>query len=422
MKNLFKSIVLFKLNILAKIRLKRMGAKVIGITGTVGKTTTKDAIVHILKQKYKVRYSETGYNTEFGVPLMILGLKSPHSSFIGWIKVLFQGISKAFEKEKFDFVIAEMGVDKRGDMKQLLRLLRPQIAIFIQVARMHTAEGQFENEEDILNEKMKIFSKQKKHDIAIINIDDERIRRIKGKLHSSVITYGTRNEADVKIKNLAQSKDVIRFSAEFKRHSAQFNVPILGKHFVTCLAPAIVTAAIEGFTMNEIAESLTTFELPRGRMNVIPGKKDSLIIDSSYNASPVAVEAALRLMNEIPSARRICALGQMNELGQSSIAEHKKIGQLVPGACDLLVTVHGHAKYISDEAIKGGMSKSKVHHFKNSTEAGIYLAKELKKDDLVLVKGSQNNVLMERLVMEIMKNKKDAPKLLVRQEKEWRKK
>lgn len=351
---------------------------------------------------------------------MILGLKSPYSSLFGWMKVLWHGLFKAFDNEKFDFIVAEMGVDKLGDMKQLLRLLRPHIAILTQIAQVHTAEGQFESIDDILKEKSKIFSRQKKHDIAIINIDDERIRKIKGKLESSVITFGTRGEADVKIKNIVQSKDGIRFSAEYKRHSAQFNVPILGKHFIYCLAPAIVTAAIEGFTMNEIAELLTTFVLPRGRMNIIEGKRDSMIIDSSYNSNPLSLEAALRLMNEIPSGRRICALGQMNELGKSSITEHKKIGQLVPGACDLLVTVYGHAKYISEEAIKNGLSKSKVHHFPNSTDAGIYLAKELKKDDLVLVKGSQNKVMMERLIVEIMKNKKDAPKLLVRQEKEWK--
>ncbi len=422
MKSILRVVVTFLLSRLAKLKLRRDPGRIIGITGSVGKTTTKDAVAHLLKDEYKVRYTEGGLNTEIGVPMLILGLTQESGSLFSWFGLLLKGLASALTKEGIEYYVVEMGVDSMGDMKKLIKIAPPHIAILTEVAMVHAAEGQFNSEQSILREKSQIFSKQKDDDVAIINIDNEHIRGIKNALPGTVVTYGKRDEALVTYSHVKQKKDSLQFQVEYKGHMSSFQVPVLGSHLVGCLLPAIIVGVEAGLSMNEMAEKLTTFTLPKGRMNLLEGVRGSAIIDSSYNSSPVALVAALRVLNEFPGERKIACLGQMNELGDISKEEHIKIGQLVPAVADWLITVGPHGKYIAETAKEHGMRKDRVHHFKSSSEAGAWLEPKLRRGDVILAKGSQNLVYIEELVKQILKEPKMAPKLLVRQNGFWRKK
>lgn len=424
MKNFFKKIVLFLLKRFAKRRVKKFKGEVIGVTGSVGKTSTKEAIYTVLNTKFKVIKSEASMNTEFGLPLTILGLESGYRNALKWGYLLMKGFFMSFRKLYAEVLIVEMGVDKPKDMDFLLSIVKPDIAVMGPIAHVHLNEGQFKNLEEIFEEKSKLVKALPDDGIAILFADDDRTAELKkGRSKNKTFTYGSVPEADYKATGVEETVEGIKFNLGMEGRRVEVSLPILGKHHVNVVLPAIICGLAMGLTIEEVLEALKRFRLPSGRMNLIEGREEGvMIVDSSYNSSPKACAEALRTLGELKArigGRKIAVLGSMNELGAESERLHKEIATRIPDCCDILVAVGEAAGAFADEAEKAGMKN--VYKYQNVFDAIEGFKDEIKKNDIVLVKGSQNNVRLEKFVKEIMKFPEEAEKLLVRQGKDWQK-
>jgi len=423
MKELLKKAVLFLLKFLAKVKLSRMNAKIIGVTGSVGKTTCKDAIFEVLSQKYKVLRNEKSYNSEFGLLLTILHQESGFSSAGQWLKTLFKGFFRAiFARDRYDFLVLEMGVDKPGDMDFLTDVVRPDVAVITAIKPVHMADGQFKSLEEIYEEKSKIFTALKKGGIALVNLDDEYISKTvdEGKINFN--TYAAKKRAHFKAEKVIQKDFGLEFDVLYNNDCLSFKTTLFGEYQVYSLLPAIAAGLMYDVPNDKIIKAVNEFKLPPGRMSLIEGIKDVLILDSSYNASPEAVIEALKVLKYFGDKRRgrkIFVFGNMNELGADSKEQHQKIGALIPGYADILITVGDEVVFAASSANKNNMDSANIFSFKTAREAADFYKKHSIKNDIVLVKGSQNKVRLEVFIKEIMARPEKARDLLVRQDENW---
>ncbi len=429
MKKTIKKTVSEYLRILTRIKAKRCHKNIIGITGSIGKTSSKKAIVEVLSSKFKVDQTSGNYNTDFGLMLSVLRQQSGGSSPLGWITSI-AGAAHNFltDNEKFDHLVLEMGVDKPGDMTDILKILTPDISIFTGVSPVHLNEEQYKDEQEIFKEKAKIVRTLKKG-TAIINYDNQFTRQLeKEKLNCQTLWYGVLDKntdlhqrppgvyaAKIKSSHRGLTAHIHDNINPGNSHDRTITIPILGEQHIYIVLPAITIGLLHGMNLKEISTALQKFNLPPGRMNPLPGINRSTIIDSSYNASPATVESALKTLWSHQSQRKIAVLGTMNELGDHSERAHRDIGQIIPQYAQMLITVGDEAKYFAKEAATHGMPQHLIHSFKTAKEAGKYLQNTLRHDDVVLVKGSQNNVHLENCIKMIMLEPDRAGELLVRQ-------
>lgn len=425
MKSFLKRICFLKLRFLARRRLSRMEkVEIIGVTGSIGKTTAKDALAHILLRSYRVLKSEKSYNTELGLPMTILGVLSPGRSIFGWIRLFWKSFYCAFfSEDQFDFMILEMGVDKPGDMDVLLSVVHPDVAIFTGVAPVHLAEGQFRTLKDVYHEKSKLPLAIPEKGLIFMNADNEFLRSSGFKSTAKTIWYGTDLGDKLFADTICATRDGISFRVHYGDLANDIFVPILGEHHIASILPAIGCALLKGMYLYDIAEALKTFRLPPGRLNLLPGIRESLIIDSSYNASPAAVKMALCVLKSIArrDERKIFVFGNMNELGYHTEQSHLDIAPLLKGCVDVFITVGENARKAAEEALRQGIfPENAVHSFVDVLVARDFLKGILQKNDMVLVKGSQNKVRLEKLVKYVMAEPELAGKLLVRQEAVWK--
>lgn len=400
---------------------------IIAVTGSVGKTSVRNAIACVLSTKFRVGTTIKNYNNEFGVPLTILGVESPGKSIFGWLKVLLSS-PKAMPK----VFVLEYGIDRPGDMKHLCEIAQPDIAVMTRISNVHAEY--FRSIEELAEEKAVLLEHAKQ--LVILNADDPRVLGLEGHAHAPILTYGFSSVANVRASNyFLQTRE--DFSFEPGEHFSTITADVmtqdgdqlalelqnlLGQHSVNALLPAIAIAKHLGLSREQILEKLPTTQFEPGRMNPIPGIKGSLIIDSSYNAAPASMSAALDVLGEFhPSegARRIAVLGHMAELGQYSEQEHRMIGLKVGEiGVDVLLTIGELARDIRRGAIEAGIPEEHTQHFDSPTEAGRWLDGEIRKGDIVLVKGSQS-ARTEKVVKDVMAEPLRAPELLVRQSEYW---
>lgn len=421
MKSFLKKLVLAMLSFMARVRLKRLNPFVIGVTGSVGKTSAKEAIYTILSARYNVYRSNKNYNTEFGMPLAILEQKSGFSSPFKWIKVMLGAFWKTFfARGKIRILILEMGTDKPGDMTDLLKIVTPQVGVMTSIKPVHLDKGQFKDMDDIFNEKKKLVEALPEKAFAVLNADDPFINSLRGKLTCKTIFYGFAEWADLRALDVKNTSEGLAFTVVYKDQVAIGRARVLGIFHIHVLLAAIAVALTQGFTLQDAVAALAKFKLPPGRMNPIAGINESLIIDSSYNASPESVKVALDTLKDF-SGRRIAVLGNMNELGEYSEQLHRAVGKYARGRADLLITIGENAKWIADEAISNGFPQKDVLSFLDAAAAADVLKKKILKGDVLLIKGSQNNARLEKLVKALMKEPWQAARLLARQEREWEK-
>ncbi len=421
MKKIIKKWILNFLTSLARIRLKRLRLFIIGITGSIGKTSTKEAVYEILQHRYQVNKSEKSYNTEFGLPLAILEQRSGFSSLWKWLKTLSGSVWNAFfGGRQVQMLVIEMGVDKPGDMDQLLKLAKPQIAVMTNIKPVHLSEGQFNDLDDIFNEKKKIVLSLPQKGIAILNADDGYLASFKHNLHCNAFFYGHAEWADLRLLDLSYGIDGLDLKLGYKGEEVEAHFDLLGAAQAYVLLPAIATALTQGFTPQEAVDALKNFKLPPSRMNRIEGIKDSVIIDASYNASPDSMKQALDVLKVAPG-RKIAVLGSMNELGQISELKHNELGAYAADKADIIVLVGEEARWLEEGALNADFNKEDLHHYDNAISAADYVKTTLREGDTVMVKGSQNGIRLERLVKKIMKEPWRAVSLLTRQEDTWKK-
>lgn len=430
-----KKLLFILLKLLSRLVLKKYNPKIIGITGSIGKTTTKNAVYQILKDKFNVRTSEGSFNTEIGLPLTILGLENSKSIFV-WIKNIIKAKLLIVFKDKNypEIIILEMGADKVGDISYLNTIAQADIAILTEVTPVHT-EG-FGNLENIYKEKTNIF-RSKENQICIINSDSEEISKninsLKEELkNKKIFTYGVNSNADIKAYNLKENNAFdtdyvtgIEFDLAYDNHEEHINMKyVIGSHGIYSLLAACTVAINLGMSLEEIKQKIENIRFEKGRMSIIKGVKNTWIIDDTYNSSPVACKSALKTLSISKNlGRKIAILGDMLELGSISEDAHREIGRIIFDLknIDLLITVGERARDINREAISLGFDENLVFNFGNSDEAKLFIQNKIKQDDLILIKGSQGS-RMEKITKEIMADPTKAKNLLVRQTGIWEKK
>jgi UDP-N-acetylmuramyl pentapeptide synthase len=417
MKIFFKKIVLFLLVNRAKFVIASR-PEIIAITGSMGKTTTKKILGELLSKQYSVLVSKSGFNTPIGVLLTLLGeQESGFSSFWEWTKILWRVYRKTLPRP--EKIILEFGVDRVGDMDELLKILVPQVAVVTNVFPVHLGEGLFRNEVEIAHEKGKLAKAVSQEGLVLLFADNEYTRNMAETTRAKTVLYGF-EQGEVRISPVVKREDGISFSLFIGEEVEEFFAPVFGNYFSEMFVPAIILARRAGISLNEIRESISNFSPPAGRGRVFLGKGGSKLWDNSYNSSPEALSKALNTFVEIPVAgRRIALLGTMNELGDRSHEFHVQIGKKAAETADILFFV---GKYYS--AFKEGVlavdSEKPVQSFQTPIEAGNAILPLLQEGDLLLVKGSQNGVFLEKAI-EILLEKSEDISLLCRRGEGWKK-
>lgn len=433
MKNLFKKIVTFIITWEARIIVRKYKPKIIAITGSVGKTSTKDAVFTVLSKFKIVRKSEKSFNSEIGLPLTILGLPNGWSSPLIWIENILKGIWMIVWKIKYpEYLILEVGVGKPGDIKKnVLPWLKTDIVIITRFPDKPVHVEFFNSIDQIIEEKSALIYTLKKDGLLILNNDDEKVFALHEKSNNKTISFGFNENATYHATypsynyiNDGENKvpNGINFKLEYNGNTFPVLLPnVLGLHNVYQALPAIACAHELGADLLGSVEALGEYKTPTGRLSLIEGVNDSYIIDDTYNSSPVALHAALDVLKEMEANRKIAVLGDMLELGKYTEEEHRQAGERLSKIIDILVVVGPRAKFIAEGAIDNGFKKENIYNFDSSTETGTFLESIVKKGDITLIKGSQG-VRLEKAVEMIMKNKELKYKLLCRQDKEWRSK
>lgn len=391
--------------------------RLIVVTGSVGKTSTKSALATMLKQRYRVRLHEGNHNTPMSVPLAILGVPYPDNvkSFTAWHDVIKAMQAKVLQPTDVDIVIQELGADHPGDISAFGRYLRPYAAVITAVTPEHMEY--FRTLDAVAQEELVAgnFSQ-----LALINRDDIDGHYAEYITNPNIDTYGTSTSAEYHFEQKEFSLDkghVGKFVAPDLPTPVEASIQVLGEHNIR---PAVAAAAIGvkfGLTGAEIKAGLEAIKPIAGRMNLLRGLNGSKIIDDTYNSSPAAAVSAIETFYSMDAPQRIAVMGSMNELGESSPAEHEKIGKMFRvDMVDWVITVGEDAgKFLGPAARSNGCQ---VKSFQNAVQAGAFAHSVMKKGALVLVKGSQGDVYCEEAVKILLSDQNDIAKL-VRQSPAW---
>lgn len=447
MKQKLGLLVLYYLRFFAKIQLrKNKKMQIIGITGSAGKSSTRDALYRVLQSKYLVKASFKA-NSESGIPLDILGLEMRTYSIFDWLRVLIMApIQVCTYHPKFDYYIVEMGIDSPlppKNMGFLLSIIRPQTGVLLNVGLNHAftfdhlvkekdlATRRQKITQEIAKEKGKLILALPETGCAILNFDDANVKALAKQTSASVYSFGEKNDCDCQLISyqVMVSGQLIKTKFSFKvqnsqngeRQKLEIEVKdfLLAKHYGYSLAVSILLGMRAHLSLSEIKTVLEKkLTLPHGRASAIQGKNHSIIIDSSYNAS--SMKDLIEMVGQIKNSqgRKLALLGDLRELGEQSASIHREIANLASKHFDQIFLVGQEMKSHALPILQKSMGKQ-VTHFDNSLEAGDKIAKLLKKNDLILVKGSQNTIFLEEAVKVMMKEPEKAKQQLCRQSTWW---
>lgn len=428
MKVFLLKLLMWKLELLARLTMRRYAPGVVAVTGSVGKTSTKEAIAAVLRRRYRVRAAARSFNNEIGVPLTMVSAAEKSGGILFWCRTLFAACYRIIVRDPAypEVLVLEYAVDHSGDMDRLVRIARPDVAVVTAIGDVPVHVEFFAGPEAVVREKAKLVKALPADGFAVLNADEEKLAGVADLAKGRVITYGFSEGAVVRV---SQYRSELRENGEallhFKIAHAGTVVPVripgaLGRAEAYAAAAAAAAGVAFGMHMVEIAAALESYVPPPGRFRAVPGLRGAMLIDSTYNASPLATREALETLKELPAAgRRIAVLGDMLELGKFTVSAHEEAGKQAARVCDLLVTVGHRAKFMAESALAHGMTKSHVHSFSTLADATVYLDGALKEGDLALFKASQG-VRFERLVKRFMREPVRAGEVLVRQDVKWR--
>jgi len=408
----------FILKLLSKAVIKKYKPLVIGITGSVGKTSTKEAVFQVLRKRFSVRANDANFNNEIGFPMAILGLKTPGKLI--WIKNILSSIKLLLVKDRFypKVLVLEMAADRPGDIKYLVNIARPKIGIITGVGELPVHVEFYSGPDQVAKEKSELVKSLPGDGLAILNHDDEVVYDMKDVTKTKVITFGFEDNAEISASDLryffenSDSKEV-RAGLSFKVSNKKSTVPFrlnnaLGRPQVYSVLAATAVGLYFGMNLVEISQTLENFDFPPHRMKLLKGINNSFIIDDTYNASPLSVHAALdtlkdfgeKIISKIECGRKIAVLGDMLELGTFTEKAHRQVGNLAGERVQYLFTVGSRAKFIADSAFNQ-LPKENIKTFDNADEAKEEIKKFIKEGDIVLVKGSRA-MRMEKIVEELI--------------------
>lgn len=426
------------LRIMASLVLKKYHPRIVGVTGSVGKTSTKEAIFTVLASHYRVRRSEKNYNNEIGLPLTIIGVESGEDSICGWICVFLKWLCIMIFPMKYpEILILEMGADRPGDLKYLTDFIKLKVAVITDISTSHLEF--FKSVENVAKEKSVLAQRLGEKGLAVLNIDNAYLKKIKDQLKSRIVTFGFSENADVRASDVAfnyingddnpilssQNKKIKGLS--FKLNYKGTTIPVrlnnvLSKHNVYAALAGIAVGIEMKINLVEIGAALENFCLPFGRMNLIRGIKNSFLIDDTYNSSPVSAVAALEVLSEIEAGRKIAVLGDMLELGKDTESGHRLVAKkFLEAKGDIFFAVGDRMKFAAEELKKHDFNPDKLYIFEDPMSSGRKLQEIIREDDLVLIKGSQG-MRMEKVVEEVMEQPQKAGEYLCRQSRHWKEK
>ncbi|MBE2239274.1 MAG: UDP-N-acetylmuramoyl-tripeptide--D-alanyl-D-alanine ligase [Caldilineaceae bacterium] len=361
--------------------------RVVGVTGSVGKTSTKELTASVLRQRYTTHASPGNLNSEQGLPLALMGLHMTHTR-----------------------AVLEMGMYGVGEIERLCQLARPQIGIVTNVGPVHLSRlGTIERIAQAKSELVRALPTAENGGVAILNWDDERVRAMAEMTQARLFRYGLTDEADLWADEIeGMGMEGARFRFHYRRadaarvESLYIKVPLLGRHSVHTALCAAAAGLVDGLEWNEIIAGLQTLA-GQLRLVAVRGINDSTLIDDTYNASPTSTIAALNLIADIQpvgAGRRVAVLGDMLELGSYETEGHQIVGRRSADVVDILVTVGQLGASIGAEAREAGFAAENLHILPTHHDAIDLLRQVIQANDLVLVKGSRA-VGMDVIVAEI---------------------
>jgi UDP-N-acetylmuramyl pentapeptide synthase len=419
---------------LARLQLKKFNPEIIGITGSVGKTSCRNAVYAVLKNKHQVKVSYKA-NSETGIPLSILGFPSRNYSLLDWFWILPLAPIKLLTNWRFyRKLVVELGVDSPFEPKNmgyLLTIVNPHIGIFLNALPVHSqafdslvkdTDPQLRRQQItrlIANEKGKLIASLPPQGLAILNADDPNVIAFKTKTRAPVMTFGQATTNDIIIGPVKSNLKGTRFTFATASQSttAFFKNLSLNKHYASTFAAALCLSLSKGQSLPQAVKLLVShFVMPKGRMTIIPGVNHSLILDSSYNASTLPMLGALETLSSLAPQRKLALLGDMRELGREAKLEHQQVARKALAVCDAVYLVGPLMKQFVLPIIN---KQKPVFWFANAKLAAAKLKQDLKPQDLLLVKGSQNTIFLEYAVAKLMAKPQDVQKLLCRQGSFW---
>lgn len=412
----------FILKYLAKAVLRRYRPKIIGVSGSVGKTSTKEAVYTVLSSFYNVRATLKNYNNELGLPFSILAVRAPGKSIWAWIRVFRRFVKLIIVRDNRypEILVLEMGVDRPGDMDYLLSIVSPSVAIITGVGESHLAF--FGTTDKLRQEKQKLIEGVVRGGTAIVNYDNDGSRQMIQASRAKVLSYGLSEGADLWAQDIVFDQRGMHFKLNYQGSVIPvFLDEVFGYPAIYAALAALTTALSLEINLVDAILVIKGFRMPPGRLQLLAGINGSTIIDDTYNSAPSSALAALKLMTQIRGdyPRRIAVLGEMLELGEASIAGHLEVGRLA-GQIGLayLFLVGPLTKEIALGAQESGFPLDRIIWANTREELEPKLLSLITPGDLILVKASQGGRL-EKTVKKILANPEQAAKLLVRQDASW---
>jgi len=413
------------LRFMAVAVLRRHKPKIVAITGSVGKTSAREAIFAVLSAKYKVRENQKNYNNEIGIPLTIIGAESGGKNILKWMWIALKWFFILIFPMYPEILVFELGVDRPDDMKYFMSFIKPTVGVITNISLSHIEF--FRTIENIAKEKRILVESLTPDGYAILNADDELVIEMGNRTKAQVLTYGLNENAIVNASNPIYNYEENKPEGiSFKLNYDGKNVPIrlknlLASHYVYAALAAVSVGTIFKINLVDIAEALEPLRAPTGRLNLLEGIRGSYIIDDTYNASPVSTLAALNVLSHLAAKRKIAVLGDMLELGDQTELGHKEVGRKIfSEKIDIFIAVGKRMQYAVEQLIALGFSRANILHFDDPNSAAEKVSQIVREGDFVLVKGSQG-MRMEKIVEKIIANPSQAKNLLCRQNKEWKK-
>ncbi|MEK7110408.1 MAG: UDP-N-acetylmuramoyl-tripeptide--D-alanyl-D-alanine ligase [Patescibacteria group bacterium] len=410
MKKYFINALQFVLKTLAHATIWRYRPGIVGVTGSVGKTSTKLAIATVLANERSVRVSPGNFNNELGLPLAVLGDWQEIRGLLFWPRVIVAALWRLIVKatDYPEILVLEYGVDRPGDMRRLIAIARPNLSLVTAVGEIPAHVEFFTKPEAVAREKARLIECLPVASFAVLNRDSDMVMDLKDRTRAHLITFGFSRDADVAISGYENRTENGRPAGiGLKLNYGGASVPVrldgvFGRAQAYAAAGAACVGIVFGMNLLKIAEALKGYRPPRGRMELFLGlKPQTIVLDDSYNANPLSVEAALDTLKDLPAKRRITVLGDMREIGKYAMAAHEDVGRTAAKVVDLLVTVGPLAKFIAEGAKKGGLKKGEIFSFETAEEAHGHVQDLIRAGDVVLVKGSRA-VALEKVVQEII--------------------
>ena len=362
---------------LARAVREAWGGKIAGVTGSVGKTTTKEILAALLGARFRVLKSEGNFNNEYGLPLTLFKLDETHEA-----------------------AVLEMGMSRRGELSRLAEIARPDVGVVTRVSPAHL-EFFSSVDEIALAKRELIEGLNGKDSTAVLNADDPRVAVFAGFAPGRVFTYGIERPSLFTAEKIEDRGALgTTFDYVCPEGRVRLDLALPGRHVIANALASLAAASVWGIGIKEAQEILPKLRPPAMRGELLRFSTGAALINDSYNSSPAALQAMTALLAATPGfRRRILAAGEMRELGGTSAELHREAGAYAArtGSIDWIIGVEGNAAELVEGAANAGISRDRLRFFRSSNEAAEFLQKELQPGDLLLVKGSRG-VKMERIV------------------------